>query len=279
MKKCANCGKENLDKAIYCAECGFKLDSSLNDSIGASSADASALSGFIGASSADASASIGSDSNGTTANPDSKRKGGMKMWCCYVPVILFIGFIVVAVVYHDAGESFPISYGHTYEYFDVDGDGRLSLDEALQVNPNIPDSNVTKYFNEADTNHNGYLNGHEYELFYDDLNFYRKYYIDSSSSSSGSDKFKYSSSSSSSGGRDYSSGNSKSTNSLDDQEYDSGEGYVLTCPYCGSESVYETGGHYRCAACGSNIYNPDNLELGYGEGYVELTAPVTITIN
>ncbi len=265
MKKCANCGKENLDKAIYCAECGFKLDSSLNDSLAASSDDVST--------------SLGSDSNGINTNSDSKRKGSMKMWCCYVPVILFIVFIVVAVVYHDAGESFPIIYGHSYEYFDVDGDGRLSLDEALQVNPNIPDSNVTKYFNDADTNHNGYLNGHEYELFYDDIDFYRKSYIDSTSSSSDSDKFKYSSSSLSSEGRDYSSGNSKATNSLNDQEYDSGEGYVLTCPYCGSEAIYETGGHYRCAECGSDIYNPDNLELGYWEGYMELAVPVTITIN
>ena len=60
---------------------------------------------------------------------------------------------------------------------------------------------------------------------------------------------------------DYSSGNSKATNSLNNQEFDRSGGYVLTCPYCGSESIYETGGHYRCAECGSNIYDPDDLEL------------------
>ena len=27
MKKCAKCGKENIDKAIYCANCGSRLDS------------------------------------------------------------------------------------------------------------------------------------------------------------------------------------------------------------------------------------------------------------
>ena len=43
--------------------------------------------------------------------------------------------------------------------------------------------------------------------------------------------------------------------------------------------LYETGGHYRCAECGSNIYNPDDLELGYWEGYMELLAPVSLTIN
>ena len=54
---------------------------------------------------------------------------------------------------------------------------------------------------------------------------------------------------------------------------------IEVCPYCGSESVYETGGHYRCAECGSNIYSPDDLELGYWEGYMELLAPVSLTIN
>ena len=45
------------------------------------------------------------------------------------------------------------------------------------------------------------------------------------------------------------------------------------------ESIYETGGHYRCAECGSNIYDPDDLELGYLEGYMELLAPLSLTIN
>ena len=26
MKKCAKCGKENIDKAIYCANCGAEIE-------------------------------------------------------------------------------------------------------------------------------------------------------------------------------------------------------------------------------------------------------------
>jgi hypothetical protein len=73
----------------------------------------------------------------------------------------------------------------------VDGDGRLSLEEASHVNPNIPSSNLTEYFNNADTNNNGYLKGHEYELFYDDIEFYRQHYGDFGPDS---DKYEYSTS-------------------------------------------------------------------------------------
>lgn len=172
MKKCAKCGKENIDGAIYCAECGFKLDSTLNNPNPTS---------------------LRSNSNGTIRPRNERRKDSMKMWCCYVPIILFVGFMVVVFVYHGCAESFPVSYGHTYEYFDVDGDGRLSFDEASHVNPNIPSSNFTEYFNNADTNNNGYLKGHEYELFYEDIDFYRHYYGDLSSDS---EKYGYSTSNS-----------------------------------------------------------------------------------
>ena len=94
------------------------------------------------------------------------------MWCCYVPIILFVVFMAAAFIYHGCAESFPVTYGHTYEYFDSDGDGRLSFDEASQLDPTIPDANLTKAFNDADTNNNGYLKGHEYELFYDDVKYY-----------------------------------------------------------------------------------------------------------
>ena len=48
------------------------------------------------------------------------------------------------------------------------------------------------------------------------------------------------------------------------------------CPYCGSESIYEIDGYYRCAECGNSIYDPDDLELGYVEGYMEMLVPISI---
>jgi DNA-directed RNA polymerase subunit RPC12/RpoP len=46
-----------------------------------------------------------------------------------------------------------------------------------------------------------------------------------------------------------------------------------TCPYCGSEAIYESGSGYRCAECGHYISNPDDLNLNYEEGYYELILP------
>lgn len=251
MKKCAKCGKENIDEAVYCANCGASLElRSAN---------------FI-------------LFKLPPTTPD-KQDRQMKIWCCYVPIILFILILAFSVVHHQFAESFPTDYGDDFDYLDLNGDEKLSFDEISIVNWNMSDSKISEYFNEADTNNNGFLKGHEFDIFGDNVKNYHRHSEDSSSSS---DKYKYSSSSSSSGsssnGRDYNTGNSKATNSLNNQEFDRSEGYVLTCPYCGSEAVYETGGHYRCAECGRNIYNPDDLELGYWEGYMELISPVSLLI-
>jgi len=46
----------------------------------------------------------------------------------------------------------------------------------------------------------------------------------------------------------------------------SGSNY-LKCPYCGSESVYESSGYYRCENCGEKFSNPDNLEINSDASY------------
>ncbi|WP_295616928.1 zinc-ribbon domain-containing protein [uncultured Methanobrevibacter sp.] len=348
MKKCAECGKENIDKAIYCANCGAKLDtisknsnsnstsgsvsnkssssnsgssgsvsnnpnssvpppalntlkryiandsSSGSSNRGAGSTNSSSSSSNRGAGSTNSSSSssnrgAGSSNSSSSSNSTINKKTGidssnLKLCCCYVPVILFILFIVYALIFHGFAENFPISYGHSYEGIDLDGDGKLSFNEASQLDPTIPKEQMTKYFNEADTNSNGFLKGHEFELFYDNVNRYYNIY---GNSSSDNDKYKYSSSSSSSsnnnkqsGSSSSSSGNYKYVNELNDQEFDnSSEGYLLTCPYCGSEAVYETGGHYKCAECGNSIYNPDDLELAYDDGYIDLLSPIFLFIS
>ena len=320
MKKCAECGKENIDKAIYCANCGAKLDtisknSNSNSTSGAvSNKSSSSNTGSSGSVSNNPNSSVpppalntlksyiandsssgssnrgaGSSNSSSSSNSTINKKTGidssnLKLCCCYVPVILFILFIVYALIFHGFAENFPISYGHSYEGIDLDGDGKLSFNKASQLDPTIPNEQMTKYFNEADTNSNGFLKGHEFELFYDNVNRYYNIY---GNSSSDNDKYKYSSSSSSSsnnnkqsGSSSSSSGNYKYVNELNDQEFDnSSEGYLLTCPYCGSEAVYETGGHYKCAECGNSIYNPDDLELAYDDGYIDLLSPIFLFIS
>ena len=289
MKKCVHCGKENIDEAIYCANCGLKIDSSSKSKLESNLNSNSNSNTSSDSNSVSSSNTISSKTNSSNSqvnqSTNTKPKGGaskLRLYCCFVPIILLIIFLAMALIYYESAENFPIIYGHDYKVLDLDGDGRLSFDEASQLDLSIPNDKMTKYFNEADTNNNGFLKGHEFELFYDNVNNYDKVYGDSSSDNG---KYKYSSSSSSSkskNSRSYSSnsGNNKYVNNLNNQEYDSSsEGYVLTCPYCGSEAIYETGGHYKCAECGHSIYDPDDLELAYSEGYMDLLVPVSLTIN
>ena len=323
MKKCAECGKENIDKAIYCANCGAKLDtisknSNSNSTSGSvSNKSSSSNSGSSGSVSNNPNSSVpppalntlkryiandsssGSSNRGagsTNSSSSSSNRGAGSTNSSSSSSNRGAGstnssssssnsFIVYALIFHGFAENFPISYGHSYEGIDLDGDGKLSFNEASQLDPTIPNEQMTKYFNEADTNSNGFLKGHEFELFYDNVNRYYNIY---GNSSSDNDKYKYSSSSSSSsnnnnkqsGSSSSSSGNYKYVNELNDQEFDnSSEGYLLTCPYCGSEAVYETGGHYKCAECGNSIYNPDDLELAYDDGYIDLLSPIFLFIS
>lgn len=270
MKKCSKCGKENVDEAIYCSNCGLKLDS-ISISKHA----------FEDASNND-------DSKQDHANFDErfKQMSGFKRLSitCFSSflvalVIYLIAFAILGIPLDSYTEQTETSYAD-FSNYDLNGDGGISFDEIREYDSVsgssyvVPQSEIQAMFESSDKNHNGLLKGAEFD------NYIRKFndYMDELERKAKSEQSSKSSSSSS-GGRDYSSGSSKATNSLNNQEYDRSEGYVLTCPYCGSESVYESGGYYRCAECGSSIYNPDDLELGYWEGYMELLAPISLTIN
>lgn len=276
MKKCAKCGKENIDKAIYCANCGAKLDVSSNVSTSSSG----------GLNSGSASKSSSNQSN--ASQKSGKDSFNFKTCCCYVPAVLLIIFLIVGMIMNVYPESFPTTYEEDFGYLDINGDGRLSFDEARQYDPYMEDKEMKPYFLEADKNSNGYLIGYEFDSFRSDVRYSDSsiYSTSSSSSSSDDDKYKYSSSSSSSSSSNKhkhsssSSGTNKYVNELNDMEFDNNpEGYVLTCPYCGSEAIYETGGYYKCAECGSSIYDPDDLELAYTDGYMDLLAPISLTTN
>lgn len=286
MKKCANCGKENIDKAVYCANCGVKLDSvsqnySSSNSHSTSGPALSTLKKHLSEDSSSSSSAGSSVSNSNSNQVADKAPDKLKICCCYVPVILFILVLILAIFMNAFPESFSTTYEGDFKYLDVNGDEKLSFDEARQLDPYMRDKEIRPYFLEADKNNNGYLIGYEFDGFRSDVVYSDSYSYSSSddSSSSNSGKYKYSSSSSSS--KSYSSSSSGSSNSYNSyDEYDSSsEGYVLTCPYCGSEAIYETGGYYKCAECGNSIYDPDDLELAYQEGYMDLLAPVSLTIN
>ena len=191
--------------------------------------------------------------------------------CCAVYLILMIitllGHAVLGIPWDSFSEETPTDYTDFVE-LDLDGDGGLSFDEVRDYDHNseftISDSELYSIFERCDKNGNGLLIGGEYDHYVylvkdhmDDLKHQKE---KAQREAQERAKKSSSSSSSSSSSRSYSS------------NYDSYDG-AETCPNCGSEAVYSTGNGYRCAECGYSIYNPDDLNLNYEEGYYELTLP------
>lgn len=191
--------------------------------------------------------------------------------CCAVWIILMIlsliGNLVLGIPYDSYTEDTNTRY-KDFTQLDINGDGGLSFDEVKSYNHNskysISQNDLYEIFRSCDKNDNGLLIGGEYDHyvievkgFIDDLENKEKKAQreaqerakNSSSSSSNSNPFPLRSDSSSDG--------------------DGAE----TCPYCGSEAIYESDGVYKCGNCGATINNPDDLNLNYDEGYYELTLP------
>ncbi|WP_297983566.1 zinc-ribbon domain-containing protein [uncultured Methanobrevibacter sp.] len=311
--KCYKCGEENPPKAKFCGYCGADLENiegnqnnAKNNSRGfgfgvnnrsgsgvnarsGSRANAGSGSGVNNKSGSNSVKNNKSqtinNSQGSSSQSNNQKKVTIAKQnsfveehktltcCCLAPIILF-AFLIVGVAFMNAySENISTNYAGEFNYLDSDGDGRLSISEAKNLDTTIPYDNMSHYFESADLNDNGYLKGREYDEFRHDMSKYYSRLEDSSSSSSSKYKYSSSDSGSSSSSSSSSSSNSKgSSSSSYNSDYDSA--YELTCPYCGSEAIYETGGYYQCGACGSSIYNPDDLELNYDEGYMDLLYPV-----
>ena len=190
--------------------------------------------------------------------------------CCAVYLILMIitllGHAVLGIPWDSFSEETPTDYTDFVE-LDLDGDGGLSFDEVRDYDHNseftISDSELYSIFERCDKNGNGLLIGGEYDYYVISVENHLKDLKAQKEKAQreAQERAKKSSSSSSS-----SSSHSYSSN------YDSYDG-AETCPNCGSEAIYSTGSGYRCAECGYSIYNPDDLNLNYEEGYYELTLP------
>ena len=289
MKKCFKCAKENLDEAIFYADCGTKLDSSSPvlkkcPDCGKDNPIDAIYCEHCTARLEDVSNNSSSDSDDSSSKSDSSSKKSFAekykekpclYWCFWGPMILFVIFnSVMGLINFEHGlhpEDYETSYSEEYDALDINNDGKLEFSEVNGMVSHTPQEKLYEIFGQSDKNGNGYLYGKEFDIYKSKAEGnvyeadYRKLMEEKERNAS---KKK--------GGRDYSSGSMKYANELNDQDFDSNsEGYVLTCPYCGSEAVYETGGYYKCAECGNSIYNPDELELGYGEGYMELLAPIS----
>ena len=110
MKKCAKCGYENLDEALFCAECGHELSSS------------------------------SSNSNPRRNISFKQIKNNFKRHpylhiCCLFPMILFAMFTIA----HDAqgfykemhAEDYETNYPEEYYSLDINNDGKLEFNETL----------------------------------------------------------------------------------------------------------------------------------------------------
>ena len=109
MKKCAKCGYENLDEALFCAECGHELSSS------------------------------SSNSNPRRNISFKQIKNNFKRHpylhiCCLFPMILFAMFTIA----HDAqgfykemhAEDYETNYPEEYYSLDINNDGKLEFNES-----------------------------------------------------------------------------------------------------------------------------------------------------
>lgn len=199
--------------------------------------------------------------------------GRIVVGCCAVFIVLMILSLVGHAVLGIPTDSFTEDTSTRYKDFaqlDINGDGGLSFDEVKSYDHNskysISQNDLYEMFVDCDKNDNGLLKGAEYDHyvikvkgFIDDLENKEK-----RAQREAQERAKKSSSSSS-------SSNSNPFPLRSDSSSD-GDG-AETCPYCGSEAIYESGGVYRCGECGRTIYNPDDLNLNYEEGYYELTLP------
>ena len=191
--------------------------------------------------------------------------------CCAVYLVLMIitllGHAILGIPLDSYTEETTTKY-KDFEDLDLNGDGGLSFDEVKYYDHNsefsISQSELQSIFDRCDKNDNGLLIGGEYDNYVSSV---RNYLNDlqkqkEKAQREAQEKAKSSSSSSS----DYNPFALRSGSSGD------GDG-AETCPFCGSEAIYSSGGGYKCAECGRYISNPDDLNLNYEEGYYELTLP------
>jgi len=189
--------------------------------------------------------------------------------CCAVYLVLMIitllGHAILGIPLDSYTEETTTKY-KDFEDLDLNGDGGLSFDEVKYYDHNsefsISQSELQSIFDRCDKNDNGLLIGGEYDNYVSSV---RNYLNDlqkqkEKAQREAQEKAKSSSSSSS----DYNPFALRSGSSGD------GDG-AETCPFCGSEAIYSSGGGYKCAECGRYISNPDDLNLNYEEGYYELT--------
>lgn len=191
--------------------------------------------------------------------------------CCAVWIVLMVisllGNLFLGIPLEPYTEDSPTEY-KDFALLDTNGDGGLSFDEVSSYDHNsnytISQSDLYDMFSRSDKNDNGLLKGEEYDSYVNKVSDYL-YKLESrkrQAQREAQERAKSSSSSSS-----YSNPFPLRSDSSSD-----GDG-AETCPYCGSEAIYESGGTYKCGGCGRTIYNPDDLLLNYEEGYYELTLP------
>ena len=197
--------------------------------------------------------------------------------CCAVYLVLMIitllGHAILGIPLDSFTEESTTRY-LDFDVLDLNGDGGLSFDEVKRYDHNsemsLSQSDLYTIFNRCDKNDNGLLIGGEYDNYVISV---KNHISDLKKQKEEAQRKAKENAKSSSSSSNYNPFALRSGSSGD------GDG-AETCPYCGSEGIYESGGAYRCGDCGRTIYNPDDLNLNYEEGYYELTlAPSHYSIN
>lgn len=191
--------------------------------------------------------------------------------CCAVYIILMIitllGHAILGIPLDSYTEESPTEY-KDFATLDLNGDGGLSFDEVKYYDHDsqfhVSESELKEMFRDCDQNLNGLLIGGEYDHYVFKLRSHM-------------DSLKNQKEKAQREAKERAKNSSKSSSNynpfpLQKGSSSDGDG-AETCPYCGSEAIYESGSGYRCAECGHYISNPDDLNLNYEEGYYELILP------
>lgn len=143
MKKCRKCGAENKNENRFCHNCGTRLDS------------------------------VKTDSNSTKGIfKRINNSNGFARIAVFIIVAFIICLVIGFALYAFFGDA-TSSYSENAETrhpddlngLDMDCDGALSFEEADGYAPDIDNSDLSQFFDEADKNDNGLLKGGEFDWY------------------------------------------------------------------------------------------------------------------
>ena len=162
MIKCSKCGKDNVDEAIFCADCGNKLDngpSTQNTDIETDDSNSDGIMSLF---------KIRKVDESETLSARFKKDPALYI-CCVFPLI----FILIISMVSDANlfikglhpADYETNYPDEFNNLDLNYDGKLEFNEVNHIVSHTPQDMLYDLFRKSDKDENGYLTGYEFDVY------------------------------------------------------------------------------------------------------------------